>query len=142
VNPALLTFLDANVIFSAALGGQTFVELWAALAGAGFSACTSPQCVDEVRRNLTLKRPAALPQLEAALESVLVLPAPTQLADWAAGKLPEDDGWVLAGALQSGAQVLLTGNTRHFGWMMERSDLPIRVRTVRAFLDELAAPPP
>ena len=141
VKPALLTFLDANVIFSAALGGQTFVELWTALGAGGYSPCTSPQCVDEVRRNLMLKRPAALPKLETTLEGVLVLPAPVQLVDWAAGKLPEDDGWVLAGALEAGARVLLTGNTRHFGWLMERSDLPIRVRTVRAFLDELAAAP-
>jgi predicted nucleic acid-binding protein len=137
--PAERVFLDANVIFSAALGGESFGLLWGALKGGVITACTSPQCIDEARRNVTKKRPAALDRLEAAFLDVELLPAPQQLVSWAEAKLPEDDAWVLAGAVEAGAHVLLTGNTRHFGWMMERSDLPLRVRTVRVYLDELIA---
>lgn len=132
-------FLDANVIFSAALGGESFTALWALLPQGVISVCTSPQCVDEVTRNVTRKKPEALPRLEATLREVELVQAPEQLLAWAEAKLPEDDGWVLAGAVSGGAQVLLTGNTRHFGWAMTRADLPLRVRTVRAYLDELAA---
>ena len=130
-------FLDANVIFSAALGGESFTLLWGALKSGVISVCTSPQCIDEARRNVTRKKPAALPRLEATFLEVELVPAPQQLVSWAAGALPEDDGWVLAGAVEGGAQVLLTGNTRHFGVLMTRADLPLRVRTVRSYLDEL-----
>ena len=132
-------FLDANVIFSAALGGESFVMLWEALRCGVITVCTTPQCVDEARRNLTRKRPAALARLEATFLDVTIVSAPLKMVAWAQGQLPEDDAWVLAGAVEAGANVLLTGNTRHFGSMMARGDLPLRVRTVRAYLDELIA---
>lgn len=129
-------FLDANVIFSAALGGESFTALWDLLRRGVITVCTSPQCIDEVQRNVMRKKPAALPRLEATLREVELVESPRELVAWAEAKLPEDDGWVLAGAVASGAEVLLTGNTRHFGWAMTRDDLPLRVRTVRAYLDE------
>ncbi|MBM4782626.1 MAG: PIN domain-containing protein [Archangiaceae bacterium] len=130
-------FLDANVIFSAALGGESFTQLWSMRTAGLATFCTSPQCVDEARRNLTLKKPHALARLESLfLDIELVDPAPAALP-WAEGKLPEDDAWVVAAAVGCGADVLLTGNTRHFGWMMTRDDLPLRVRTVRVWLEGL-----
>jgi predicted nucleic acid-binding protein len=132
-------FLDANVLFSAALGGESFSMLWDALRREVISVCTSPQCVEEARRNVAKKRPAATARLEATLIEVELTSAPAALVPWSAEKLPEDDGWVLAGAVEAQATVLLTGNTRHFGWMMDRTDLPIRVFTVRAYLNELIA---
>jgi predicted nucleic acid-binding protein len=135
IPPARL-FLDANVIFSAALGGESFTQLWSARRQGLVTFCTSPQCVDEARRNLTLKKPHALARLELVFLEVEVIDAPLAVLSWTEGKIPEDDAWVVAAAVGSGARVLLTGNTRHFGWMMTRDDLPIRVRTVRAWLDE------
>lgn len=134
-------FFDANVLFSAALGGESFTALWDLLRRGVISACTSPQCLDEVRRNVARKRPAAVERLEALIREVEAVEAPRQLVPWADAALPEDDGWVLAGAVECGAHVLLTGNTRHFGWAMTREDLPLRVRTVRAFLDENSLSP-
>lgn len=128
-------FLDANVIFSAALGGESFTQLWSLRTDGRVTFCTSPQCVDEARRNLTLKKPHALARLEAVFLDVELVDPPLAPLPWADGKLPEDDASVVAAAVGCGANVLLTGNTRHFGWMMTRDDLPIRVRTVRAWLD-------
>lgn len=129
-------FLDANVIFSAALGGESFTQLWS-LRSAGLATfCTSPQCVDEARRNLTLKKPHALARLETVFLDIELVEPPLLVLPWVEGKIPEDDAWVVAAAVGCSANVLLTGNTRHFGWMMTRDDLPIRVRTVRAWLDE------
>jgi hypothetical protein len=43
---------------------------------------------------------------------------------------------VVAAAIEAAADVLLTGDMAHFGPLMNRSDLPLRIRTVRAFLIE------
>jgi uncharacterized protein len=129
-------FLDANVIFSAALGGESFTQLWSTRTAGLATFCTSPQCVDEARRNLTLKKPHALARLDAVFLDVELVEAPLASLPWTEGKIPEDDAWVVAAAVGSNAHVLLTGNTRHFGWMMTRDDLPLRVRTVRAWLEE------
>ena len=37
---------------------------------------------------------------------------------------------------KAGADVLITGDLKHFGALMERDDLPLRVRSPRAFLLE------
>ena len=132
-------FLDANVIFSAALGGESFTQLWNTRTAQLATFCTSPQCVDEARRNLTLKKPHALARLEVVFLDIELVDPPLATLPWAEGKLPEDDSWVVAAAVASNANVLLTGNTRHFGSMMTRDDLPIRVRTVRAWLEETGA---
>jgi len=137
IPPARL-FLDANVIFSAALGGESFTQLWNSRTAQLATFCTSSQCVDEARRNLTLKKPHALARLEVVFLDIELVDPLLAVLPWAEEKLPEDDAWVVAAAVASHADVLLTGNTRHFGWMMTRDDLPIRVRTVRAWLEETA----
>jgi predicted nucleic acid-binding protein len=48
----------------------------------------------------------------------------------------EKDAPVLAAALAAQADVLVTGDRKHFGALMDRDDLPLRVRTPRAFLLE------
>lgn len=55
---------------------------------------------------------------------------------WARELVAEKDAPVLAAAATCGAAVLLTGDMKHFAALMERGDLPSRVRTVRAFLLE------
>ncbi len=134
---APLVFLDANVLFSAAIGGPAF-ELLLALASEGsVRLVTSRACLAEAETNLERKRPEA----HAALSSVL---ARVSLAsfeegehdEWAAALVDPDDVHVLSAARAAGADVLLTGDTTHFGALMERDDLPFRVRAPRAFLLE------
>jgi predicted nucleic acid-binding protein len=48
----------------------------------------------------------------------------------------EKDAPVLAAALAARADVLVTGDLKHFGPLMQRADLPLRVRSPRAFLLE------
>lgn len=133
VRAATRVFLDANVLFSSALGGATFTELWSHLTERGLVACTSPQCLDEVRRNVQKKRPQASARLEEILTRVEVTNPPRALVDGVT--LPDDDAWVFAAAVECGASVFLTGNTRHFGALMQRDDLGLEVRTVRVWLD-------
>jgi predicted nucleic acid-binding protein len=133
----LIVFLDANVLFSAALGGPAFKLIWE-LAGRGrISLVTSTQCRIEAESNLERKRPRAVEQLTRLLDDVEPAPTPTtkQVAT-ARGLVPEKDAPVLAAALAAGAAVLVTGDIKHFGPLMERNDLPLKVRTPRALLLE------
>ncbi len=57
-------------------------------------------------------------------------------AAWAAALIDPDDIHVLAAARTVAADVLLTGDTAHFGPPMGRDDLGIQVRTVRSLLLE------
>lgn len=55
---------------------------------------------------------------------------------WASALVHAGDIHVLAAARAVQADVLVTGDLRHFGHLMDRSDLALRMRTVRAFLEE------
>ena len=135
-----LVFLDANVVFSAALGGPAF-ELLLELAGSGrLRLTTSRACVVEAETNLERKRPDMRGALASVLRGVSVQAwDESEDTEWAATSVDHDDVHVLAAARASGADVLLTGDTTHFGRLTERDDLGLRVRTPRAFLLESPA---
>lgn len=128
-------FLDANVLFSAALGGPVF-ELLLDLGRAGIVRyTTSRACRTEAAVNLERKRPKRL----GALAEVLAVvpddaPEGSEFEDWTRGLVAAGDAHVLAAARAAGASVLVTGDTRHFGALMDRDDLPLQVRTPRQFL--------
>jgi hypothetical protein len=89
------------------------------------------------RANLERKRPDAHPALAPLLDVVEIVPpgGPDDLK-MAESLVVLKDAPVLAAALAARVDVLLTGDLRHFGDLMTRTDLPLRVRTVRAFLLE------
>lgn len=136
---ALRVFLDANVLFSAALGGAAF-ELLFELGRAGrVLLVTSAHCVAEARVNLETKRPEAMAAFVARLAEVERAPDVEWGTERSLALLPPDDALVLDAALAAGCGVLVTGDRRHFGALMERDDVGLRVRTPRAFL--LEGPP-
>ena len=98
---------------------------------------TSAHCRAEAMANIERKRPGSMSRLEEALAEVGLVPEPaSSLVDAARRLLPEKDAPVLAAALEAGADVLVTGDLKHFGGLMKRDDLPLRVRSPRAFLLE------
>lgn len=128
----LKAFLDANILFSAAVGGPAFDLLWS-LGDAGRVALFSSRtCVIEAERNLQRKRRDALRHLDHRMHLVQVVPDVTQ--DVEGFGLPPKDAPIYATAVAIAADVFLTGDLRHFGGLMGRTDVPVRVRTVRAFL--------
>ena len=130
-----LVFLDANVLFSAAIGGPAFELLIALTDERVVSLATSRACVAEAEVNLERKRPTSLDALADILVRVsVVTDQGNDDVRWASELLHPDDVHVLAAARRAGADVLLTGDTTHFGLLMERDDLGLRVRTPRAFL--------
>ncbi len=132
-----LVFLDANILFSAAIGGPAF-ELLLDLAREGkIRLATSRACVAEAETNLERKRAEARERLADVLALVSVEAwDESEHTEWAAGLINPDDVHVLSAARAATADVLLTGDTTHFGPLMERDDLGLRVRTPRAFLLE------
>jgi predicted nucleic acid-binding protein len=133
----LIVFLDANVLFSAALGGPAFELIWELARRGRIGLATSVHCRIEAQANLERKRPRSAARLSALLEEVELSPEPTSEQVGAARRLvPEKDAPVLAAALAVRADVLVTGDLKHFGTLMGRDDLPLRVRTPRAFLLE------
>ena len=133
----LIVFLDANVLFSAALGGPAFELIWELARGERIRLVTSAHCRIEAAANLERKRPRSAPGLGRLLSDVGLAPEPpSEVLASARRFVPDKDAPVLAAALAARADVLVTGDLKHFGALMDRDDLPLRVRTPRAFLLE------
>ncbi len=133
-------FLDANILFSAALGGPSFALVWALAKVGKIVLVTSRYCVGEAHSNLQRKRPQAVSKWPAVMKNVSEVPEAPERFEWSRGLVPEKDVAVLSAAVGCMADVLLTGDVADFGPLMKRTDLPIRVRTVRAFLAEGPGP--
>lgn len=131
----LRIFLDAKILFSASLRGPAFELLWDLSTAGKVLLLTSAYCLAEARTNIERKRPEAKRRLAALVSAVEIVPSPGQLV-WASELVGSGDAHVLAAAVDARADVLLTGDLKHFGSLMERADLPLRVRTLRAFLLE------
>lgn len=134
-------FLDANVLFTAAhnpAGKAAFLFLpphrvhWAL--------CSSAYAVEEARRNLARKRPAALDRLDELVASMEVVGQPAQCpAPMLA--LPAKDQPVWFAAWAAKVTHLLTGDIEDFGPHMNQQAQTdyIVIQTVAQFLASLGA---
>jgi len=124
-------FLEANVLFSMALGGPVFNAILEVAKRGRLHLLTSAFCYLEAWRNIELKAPEKRQALEGILEWVRLVPKARPEA-WMADLLPEKDVPVLAAAAR--ATHLLTEDLRHFAPLMAREDLPLRVLTPGDFV--------
>ncbi len=111
-------FLDANVVFSAAHNPAGNARALFMLAGLGHCALlASRYAIEEASRNIALKFPDCGPELTVLISRLVVVPEPstTLVKDVCAAGLPEKDAPILAAAIASRAEVLVTGDRRHFG---------------------------
>jgi len=110
-------FLDANVLFSAAVSPAGAAAGLLALASEG--ACelmTSAFAVTGAARNLRANAPTAMDRWDRVRAAVAVVPeADPRLPKRAGAALPEKDRPILAAALACRATVLVNGDRRHFG---------------------------
>jgi predicted nucleic acid-binding protein len=133
-------FLDANVLFTAAYSPQGISRAFFALAQAGHcSLVTSAFALDEARRNLAAKVPAAVEELAKLLPSLLIVPEPApDLVRWALQlPLPVKDAPITAAAVQGGVSVLVTGDRRDFDHLFGQTVKGIKVVSPRDVLAEL-----
>jgi predicted nucleic acid-binding protein len=130
-------FLDANELFSASLFARGNAPLLVEIGRAGgCRLLTSPMTLQEAGRNPARKAPQALElfkHVQAVIE--LVLDASADLLLWAQG-LPVKDAPILAAAVLARADLLVTGDRRHFGPLFGRTLQGVRVL---ALADGLAA---
>lgn len=141
-------FLDANVLFSAALGGEAFRLIWLLAEQGRLELFTSPLCYMEAAFNLERKRPQAAPRLPLLMRRVQRVAEPEgtdppsdEPLKTLFQSLPEKDRPVLQAALYAQAQILLTGDLRHFGSLMNRGDLPLRVLSPGDFIRQVRPGP-
>jgi len=134
-------FLDANVLFSVAVSPEGVSHSLFELAQAG--ACvllTSSFTLDEARRNVHVKYPAHGQTLETLAGQVeLVAEGGTALTEWAAGLLPAKDAPILTAAVVTNADVLVTGDRRHFGELFGKTFGGVIVLSPRQALERVLA---
>lgn len=115
-------FLDANVIFSAALSREGVGAAIVELAALGFcEALSSKLACGEAERNLRAKAPDAVARWHLIVAALTITPeADTRLRQQLPRDLPDNDRAVLAAAVAARADILITGDRRHFGPLFER----------------------
>jgi predicted nucleic acid-binding protein len=116
-------FLDANVLFSAAYRDTGSVRAFFALAEAG--ACTlvaSAYAIEEARRNVALKHPQRMRDLDALVAALETCPEPSAATlAWAVRTgLREKDAPILAAAVDAHCHVLATGDRTGFASLFGR----------------------
>ena len=131
-------FLDANVLFTAAHNPQGKAALVMELGQAGlWQLVSSAYAVEEARRNIARKYPDRLERLQGVTQSLRLASAAPE-GDCPHG-LPEKDCPIYRAALACKADVLLTGDIRDFGFLMnDRAKAGgVLIQTVAEFLAAL-----
>ncbi len=128
-------FLDANVLFSAAYApGNRFLRLWQL---EGVQLLTSAYALEEARRNLQqAEQQERLDRLTESLEVPKVSLISLMPAIAAEVNLPEKDYPILAGAVQTRATHLLTGDVRHFGPYLGETVKGVLIQTPAQYFHE------
>ena len=133
-------FLDANVLFSAALNTRGGLRAFFTLAGAGMcELVASPYAIDEARRNIARKQAANAPALERLIAQISVCrEAAADSVQWALSTgLPEKDAPILAAAVDAKASMLVTGDRADFGFLYERELRGVSVLPPRSALERI-----
>lgn len=127
-------FVDANVLFSAAYSqkGKAFDLL-----SSGIQIVTSDYAMDEAKRNLGVKRVAALENLDKLMQKIEVVTSIQR--DSCPIDLPDKDQPIFLAAMKSKATHLLTGDIKDFGPHMNQPTKSegIVIQTVADFLNSL-----
>ena len=126
-------FLDANVLFSAAKSDGAMRRLLGLLRAGGHEIWLDDYVLEEARRNLAVKEPAALAALEILVPQLHIgaLRAPDPALS-ATLPLPEKDKPVLAAGIHHRCAVLITGDRTHFGPLYGKTISGVTVHSPRS----------
>lgn len=129
-------FLDANILFTAAHNPKGKAALVIELGQAGlWQLVTSTYALEEARRNLALKFPDGLEGLGTLSKGLRITADPT--GENCPAGLPKKDCPIYRAALACRADVLLTGDIRDFGFLMNDRNKAdgLLIQTVADFLN-------
>jgi uncharacterized protein len=109
-------FLDANILFSASYSDSIMRRLVKDLNNKSCVLAADRYVIEEALRNLSIHRPGAIPELHDLVKLLTIVPTrlfsakiPTDI------NLPDKDVPVLAAAINASCDILMTGDSRHFG---------------------------
>ena len=128
-------FLDANILFTAAHNPNGKAALVIEIGQSGiWQLATSAYAAEEARRNIARKFPACIDRLEALLEGIRRVAEAPGIAG--PEGLAEKDVPIFCAALACRADVLLTGDLRDFGFLMNAPEKTggLLIQTVADFL--------
>lgn len=131
-------FLDANVLFTAAHNPAGKAALVIELGAKGkWEIVSSSYAVEEARRNIAAKFPAAEERLQELVDTVTVIPS--GLGRDCPLPLPDKDRPIMESAIRAQASHLLTGDIKDFGAFMNKpkKSAGIMIQTVAEFLASL-----
>jgi len=132
--PSIRAFLDANVLFSASNAGSNISRLMKLLLDLG-TAVTSDFAIEEVRRNLEIKRPGWVEESSRIAEAMEIVPSvqfPLSV------EIVDKDKPILCAAIRSGCDVLVTGDRQHFGHLYDQEVQGVAVVTLLRLAEMLA----
>lgn len=131
-------FLDANVLFSAAKSDGAVTRLLDLLLEAGHVCWVDGYVVEEARRNLAAKAPGRDATLQALLQKMKTAELhPSGPSAAAAIALAEKDRPVLAAAMRSGCEALVTGDRTHFGRFYGKTLGGVTIHSPRPLAEKL-----
>ena len=128
-------FLDANILFTAAHNPKGKAALVVELGQAGlWQLASSAYALEEARRNLALKFPGGLERLAAFAPSLRLSPDAGEVT--CPEGLPDKDCPIYRAAHACRADILLTGDLRDFGFLMndQKKSAGLLIQTVADFL--------
>lgn len=134
----MLLFLDANVLFTAAHNPKGKAALVLSLGCEGFwQLVTSAYALEEAQRNLRRKYPERVGKLEIWLPRIRIAPDPNGVP--CPTGLSEKDWPIYRAAVGCGADILLTGDIKDFGFLMNDPAMAngLMIQTVSEFLTSL-----
>jgi uncharacterized protein len=124
-------FLDANILFSGALP-QSRMRAFLDFLGRECECVTNAYAVEEARRNLAAKFPAAVRHLDALVKKCELVPAVK--TDF---KLALKDVPILGGALAARVKYLLTGDKKDFGKFFGETIDGVKIVSPKMLAEEL-----
>lgn len=124
-------FLDANILFSAAYKSIRIRQLWSLN---NISLISSSYAVAEAERNLARLRSESLDVLNELLTKVTIIEVatlPTLIPETI--DLVEKDMPILAAAIFTNSDYLLTGDVKHFGHLFNQTIKGVTILTVAQY---------
>jgi predicted nucleic acid-binding protein len=126
-------FLDANILFSASQIGSPIRKLLESLQHHSVLV-SHPGVIEEATRNLTAKKPEWIEGFDS-LRNFLEISS--CLGTCPETSLPAKDQPVLAAAIGCRADILLTGDRRHFGPLFGCTLSGVKICSVREMAEEM-----
>ena len=129
-------FLDANILFSAAKSDGAVRRLLGMLVEAGHECWADAFVLEEAHRNLLAKAVEGQAQLATVLADVrMALARSRDPALESSLPLPEKDRPVLAAAILSGCEALVTGDKAHFGRLYGKKVQGVAIHSPRSLAE-------